>query len=97
MIPKKIHWCWLSGEPIPPFLENCMATWKKVMPEYEVKLWTKVLPWDIKDVCEDTIAIHCGFGNWVDNNTKWHILMQNLKQFRLTSKLYELVKYRRKV
>ena len=39
MIPRKIHFCWLSGEPFPPKIKKCMDTWKKVMPEYEWKLW----------------------------------------------------------
>lgn len=39
MIPKKIHYCWLSGDPFPEKIQMCMASWKKVMPEYEVKLW----------------------------------------------------------
>lgn len=39
MIPKIIHWCWLSGEPLPPFIVSCMDTWKKHMPDYEIRLW----------------------------------------------------------
>jgi mannosyltransferase OCH1-like enzyme len=41
MIPKKIHYCWLSGEKIPSFLKKCMDTWRQVMPEYEYVLWDK--------------------------------------------------------
>lgn len=39
MIPKKIHYCWLSGEPFPTKIRRCMETWKKVMPDYEWKIW----------------------------------------------------------
>ena len=39
MIPKIIHFCWLSGDPYPSKIRKCMATWKKVMPDYEWKLW----------------------------------------------------------
>lgn len=39
-IPKTIHWCWLSGEDVPPFLQECMASWKRRMPEYTLKCWT---------------------------------------------------------
>lgn len=39
MIPRKIHFCWLSGDPLPPSIKKCMDTWKKVMPDYEWKLW----------------------------------------------------------
>lgn len=39
MIPKKIHYCWLSGEPMPKFIQDCMATWKEKLPDYEWVLW----------------------------------------------------------
>ena len=39
MIPKIIHFCWLSGDPYPEKIRKCMKTWKKVMPDYEIKLW----------------------------------------------------------
>ncbi|WP_162502572.1 glycosyltransferase family 32 protein [Treponema endosymbiont of Eucomonympha sp.] len=41
MIPKKLHYCWLSGETIPERTKECMETWQKIMPEYELVLWDK--------------------------------------------------------
>jgi len=41
MIPKKIHYCWLSGEVIPDKLQVCIKSWKEIMPDYEVILWDK--------------------------------------------------------
>jgi hypothetical protein len=41
MIPKKIHYCWLSGEKIPHDIKKCIESWKKIMPEYELVLWDK--------------------------------------------------------
>lgn len=40
MIPKTIHYCWFSEEPLPPNLQMCMRTWKKRLPEYTWRLWT---------------------------------------------------------
>ncbi|GHT19962.1 glycosyl transferase [Bacteroidia bacterium] len=40
-IPKKIHWCWLSGDPLPKYLQKCVESWKRVMPDYEIILWDK--------------------------------------------------------
>ena len=40
MVPKIIHYIWLSGEEKPELIKNCMETWSKVMPDYEVKCWT---------------------------------------------------------
>ena len=39
MIPKIIHYCWLSNDPIPEKLQSCMNSWKKQLPDYEFKLW----------------------------------------------------------
>lgn len=39
MIPKVIHYCWFSGEKPNRFISNCINTWKKVMPDYTVRLW----------------------------------------------------------
>lgn len=39
MIPKKIHYCWLSGEPYPDKIHKCIDSWQKIMPDYEIKLW----------------------------------------------------------
>ena len=39
MIPKIIHYCWLSGDPIPADYERCMATWEAKLPDYEFMLW----------------------------------------------------------
>lgn len=40
MIPKKIHYCWLSNEPFPRKIRKCMATWQATHPEYEIKRWS---------------------------------------------------------
>jgi mannosyltransferase OCH1-like enzyme len=39
MIPKKIHYCWLSGEEMPPLLKKCMKTWEKHLNDYEFICW----------------------------------------------------------
>lgn len=39
MIPKKIHYCWLSNDPFPRKIRKCMDTWRKMLPDYDFKLW----------------------------------------------------------
>lgn len=39
MIPKIIHYCWLSGDPYPPKIQYCLDSWKRQLPDYEVRLW----------------------------------------------------------
>src|SRR3989338_11031721 len=41
MIPKKIHYCWFGGGRKNRLMKKCMDTWKKYMPDYEVKEWNK--------------------------------------------------------
>lgn len=40
MIPKIIHCVWLSGDEKHELHKKCMASWKEVMPEYEIKEWS---------------------------------------------------------
>ena len=39
MIPKIIHYCWIGGAPLPLMVEECIASWKKYMPDWEYKCW----------------------------------------------------------
>lgn len=41
MIPKIIHYCWLSGEEYPQDIKNNLASWKTILPDYEFILWDK--------------------------------------------------------
>ncbi len=38
-IPKIIHYCWFGEKEMPPFLTECMESWKKFCPNYEIKRW----------------------------------------------------------
>lgn len=38
-IPKVIHYCWFSGNPIPDYLKKCMESWNEICPDYEIKRW----------------------------------------------------------
>ncbi len=39
MIPKKIHYCWLSNDPYPEKIEKCINSWKEKLPDYEIIKW----------------------------------------------------------
>ena len=41
MIPKIIHWCWVGPDSPPPFIKRCVKSWKKHMPDYEIRLWDR--------------------------------------------------------
>ncbi len=39
MIPKIIHFCWLSNDEYPPLIQKCIDTWKEKLPDYEFIHW----------------------------------------------------------
>lgn len=39
MIPKVIHYFWFGGAALPPIVLKCIQSWKKHMPDYEIKKW----------------------------------------------------------
>lgn len=39
MIPRIIHYCWFSGDPYPPEVQQCIDSWHQYMPEWEFRLW----------------------------------------------------------
>lgn len=39
MIPRKIHYCWVGGNPLTPLAEKCIASWRKFCPGYEIIRW----------------------------------------------------------
>ena len=51
MIPKIIHYCWFGHNPLPPLALKCIASWKKYLPDYEIKEWNETnfdlnaIPW----------------------------------------------------
>ena len=41
VIPKKIHYCWFGGNPLPENAKKYIATWKKYCPDYEIIEWNE--------------------------------------------------------
>ncbi|EKT54174.1 glycosyltransferase family 32 protein [Providencia burhodogranariea] len=39
MIPKIIHYIWVGDNQKPQFVLDCIATWKKYLPDYEIMEW----------------------------------------------------------
>lgn len=40
-IPKIIHYCWFGGNPLPELAVKCIDSWKKYLPDYEIKEWNE--------------------------------------------------------
>ena len=41
MIPKVIHYCWFGRNPLPEDARKCIASWRKYLPDYEIKEWNE--------------------------------------------------------
>ena len=41
MIPKKIHYCWFGGNPLPEDVKGYIASWRKYCPDYEIIEWNE--------------------------------------------------------
>lgn len=48
MIPKIIHYCWFGRGKKPHLIRKCIKSWRRVMPDYEIKEWN-----------EDNFDINC--------------------------------------
>ena len=45
---RTIHYCWFGGNALPDAAKECISSWKKYFPDYEVKEWN-----------ESNFDIHC--------------------------------------
>ena len=41
MIPKKLHYCWFGGNPLPEDVKGYIASWRKYCPDYEIIEWNE--------------------------------------------------------
>lgn len=41
MIPKIIHYCWFGKNPMSDELKKCIASWKRLCPDYEIIEWNE--------------------------------------------------------
>ena len=39
MIPKVIHYCWFGRKKKPKLVRDCISSWKKFLPDYEIIEW----------------------------------------------------------
>ena len=39
--PKIIHCCWLGNNPKPDLVKKCIASWKKVLPDWQIMEWSE--------------------------------------------------------
>lgn len=74
-IPKVIHYCWFGKNPLPQLAVDCINSWKKYCPDYEIKEWNE----DNFDFnCCDYVREAYEEGKWafVSDYARFHIINQ---------------------
>lgn len=61
MVPKIIHLCWFGDKTYPLEVKVCIASWKRLLPDYQIRVWTY----------EDARAIGCRFIDQALSMKKW--------------------------
>lgn len=61
MVPKILHYCWFGRNKKPDIILRCMESWKKYLPDYEIREWN-----------EDNFDIHiCPYVEQAYTAKKW--------------------------
>lgn len=73
MIPKIIHYCWFSGDRKPDSICRCIDSWKRYLPDYEIRCWDAS--------CFESIKSR--FANEAFQNKKWAFASDYVRLFAL--------------
>ena len=70
---KKIHYCWFGGKQLPRKVKECIKTWKKFLPDYEIIEWN-----------EKNFDINiCTFVKQAYENKKWAFVSDYVRIYAL--------------
>ena len=73
MIPKKIHYMWFGGNPLPESTKKYIESWKKFCPDYEIKQWD-----------ETNFDVHsCKYVEEAYNAKKWAFVVDYVRFYVL--------------
>lgn len=76
MIPKVIHYCWFGRKPLPPLAEKCVASWRKYLPDYEIRRWDET-NFDVEAHPYTRDAYAAGLYAFVSDYARFKILFEN--------------------
>lgn len=75
MIPKIIHYCWFGGKPLPELAQKCISSWKKFLPDYEIKEWNES-NYDVRKIPYTSQAYEAKKFAFVSDYARFDILYQ---------------------
>ena len=75
-IPQVIHYCWFGGNPLGEKELDCIESWKRYLPGYEIKRWDET-NFDVH--CCDYVSEAYDAGKWafVSDYARFKILYEN--------------------
>lgn len=76
MIPKVIHYCWFGMKPIPEEYLRYIESWKKYLPNYEIKEWNES-NYDVNCIPFSQEAYEIGKFAYVSDYARLKILYEN--------------------
>jgi hypothetical protein len=75
MIPKIIHYCWFGKKPLPKLALKCIASWKKFLPDYEIKEWNED-NFDVNQIPYTSEAYACKKYAFVSDYARFKIMYE---------------------
>lgn len=72
---KYIHYCWFGNNPLPKLAQQCIESWKKYLPDYEIKCWNE----------SNSDLEECPFVKEAYENKKWAFVADYVR----TKAMYE--------
>lgn len=76
MIPKIIHYCWFGRKPLPELATKCITSWKKFLPDYEIKEWNED-NFDVNQIPYTAQAYKCGKFAFVSDYARFKIMYEH--------------------
>lgn len=75
MIPKVIHYCWFGYRPLPALAAECIKSWKKFLPDYEIKEWNE-RNFDVNSIAYTREAYAAGKYAFVSDYARFKVLYE---------------------
>ena len=75
MIPKIIHYCWFGGKPIPPEYQRYIDSWRRFLPDYEIRRWDEA-NYDVRCIPFSQEAYEAGKFAYVSDYARLKILYE---------------------
>lgn len=76
MIPKIIHYCWFGSKPIPKEYQRYIDSWRKFLPDYEIKQWDES-NYDVHCIPFSSEAYNVGKFAYVSDYARLKILYEH--------------------